>query len=338
MRTSARKETKSKLLSAYKLLQGHDLEGINEEILTLGKNVRSVEGGRSLGGRLSFTDKGRALGCFPQVRYPSAKTVWGAHYHNFFELSFILEGEAKHRIGDNVYPVKPGDIVFLNNELPHNYVIGPKEKLTVLNIAFLPEFLESAITLDKLVTGVQFFMVEPFFRSLDDVGGKLTVTGDAFFRLATLALSIVDAFNRSYPAKSDLVPLLFKAFIISVNAAYEERVAERPRFYEKREALFREIVSFIDGRLSEKITLANIGTAVRLGRTQLAEIFKEKQGMTIVAYVNQRRVEQAQHLLRTTDMPILDIAFDTGFGDVSHFNHTFKRITGISPRQYRAGK
>lgn len=325
-------------MSAYAIMDGRDLERVNDEVLTLGKNIRSVEKGRGLGGRLSFTEKGRVLGCFPQVRRPSAKTVWSAHYHNFFELSFILEGEAKHRIGDNVYPVKQGDILFLNNELPHNYVMGPRERLTVLNIAFLPEFLESAITLDKLVTGVQFFMVEPFFRSLDDFGGKLTVSGDAFIRLAALGLSIVDAFNRSYPARSDLVPLLFKAFITSVNAAYEERVAERPRFYEKREALFREIVSFIDGRLSEKITLANIGTAVRLGRTQLAGIFKEKQGETIVSYVNRRRVEQAQQLLRSTDMPIIDVGFEIGFGDVSHFNHTFKRIAGISPRQYRAGK
>lgn len=314
-----------KLLSAYRILKGRELARVVSEMQTLGE-------------RISFTEKGRALGCFPQVRHPSAKTAWGAHYHNFFELSFILEGKAQHEIGGHVYPVGQGDIFFLNSELPHHYVIGPKEHLTVLNIAFLPEFLESSITFDKLAAGVQFFLVDPFFRSFEDVGGKLTVTGDAFFRLATLGLSIVDAFNRSYPAKSDLVPLLFKAFILSVNAAYAERVAERPRFYAQREKLFREIVTFIDGRLAEKLSLAHIGTAVRVGRTRLAEIFKEKQGMTIVAYINQRRVEQAQHLLRTTDMPIINIAFETGFGDVSHFNHTFKRVVGISPRQYRAGK
>ena len=315
----------AELLPYYNIRKGRNLGRMIAEMQTLGE-------------RIAFTERGRALGCFPQVRQPSARTAWRAHYHDFFELSFILAGQAQHQIGANLFPVKAGDIFFLSNDLPHHYVLGPEERLTVLNIAFLPEFLESAITFDKLRAGVQFFLVEPFFRSLEDGGGKLTVNGDTFFRMATLGLAIVDAFNRSYPAQSDLVPLLFKAFIMSVNAAYEERVAERPKFYAKREALFREIIAFLDRRFSERISLASISTAVRLGRTRLAEIFKEKQGMTIVAYINHRRVEQAQHLLRATDMPIITIAFESGFGDVSHFNHTFKRMVGSTPRQYRAGK
>lgn len=289
---------------------------------------------QSVGDRISFSEKGRAFGCFPQIRIPTNRTAFAEHRHDFFEISFILDGKARHEFGGTVYPVAQGDIFFMDDDTPHRFIVGKSERLTVLNIAFLPEFLESSITLEKLKAGVSFFLVEPFFRTLGGAEGKLTVAGSTFFRFAALALSIVDAFNASYPEKSPAVPHLFRAFIELVNEEYA-RVTERSRFHEKREAMFREIVSFIDARLSKKISISDIGSSVGLGRTRLAEVFREKQGMTIIEYVNKRRVEEASELLRTTDMPVIDIALETGFNDVSNFNRTFKKIAGMSPSAMR---
>ncbi|MEK6796349.1 MAG: AraC family transcriptional regulator [Spirochaetota bacterium] len=290
---------------------------------------------QNIGDRISFTEAGRGLGCFPQIRIPTHATAFSEHRHDFFEISFILDGAARHAFSGNIYPVRQGDIFFMDDDTPHRFIVGKTERLTVLNIAFLPEFLESAITLDKLKAGVHFFLVEPFFRTLDSAEGKLSVSGDTFFRFAVLALSIVDAFVRSFPEKSEVVPNLFKAFIQLVNDEYARTISEHSRFHEKREVLFREIVSFIDARLSKKISVTDIGSSVGLGRTRLAEVFRERQGMTIIEYVNRRRVEQAKELLRTTDMPVIDIAMETGFNDVSNFNRTFKKIAGMPPSQLR---
>lgn len=298
----------------------------------LERMIREVQ---IIGERISFTALGAELGCFPNLRKVTAKNVFPEHHHDFFELSFILDGSGTHTAGGNRYTVRQGDVFFLNNELPHRYIVSKNEHLTVLNFAFVPEYLERNVTFEKLRGGLHFFLVEPFFRQLDNARDKLTLTGPSFFRTASIGLCALDAFNRSYPAKSDLMQHLFKAYIMSINEAFEEKLDSAPGFHERREKLFRDIITFIDARLAEKISLASISEAVGLGRTRLAEVFKDRQGETIVEYINRKRVEQAQELLRTTDMPVIDIALETGFGDISNFNRTFKKTAGVSPRDFR---
>jgi transcriptional regulator GlxA family with amidase domain len=148
---------------------------------------------------------------------------------------------------------------------------------------------------------------------------------------------MLDEFNRAWPKKSELLAPMFKTFITLVTRAYAQRCAKRPGYSSHQESVFREILAFIDERHTEPIRVSEIGSAVGLGRTRLAELFREKQGTSIVDYVRRKRVEHAQHLLRATDMTILDIALESGFGDVSNFNRTFKGMIGSTPRAYRGG-
>ncbi len=57
-----------------------------------------------------------------------------------------------------------------------------------------------------------------------------------------------------------------------------------------------------------------------------------------MTYLTRYRLQRAQHLLDTTDLPITEIAAETGFAEISHFTHTFKRETGVSPHAYRRGQ
>ncbi|MBN8218201.1 MAG: AraC family transcriptional regulator [Spirochaetes bacterium] len=312
------------LLASCLVLDDEALSQRNRELLTFGP-------------RLAFTEKGRELGCFLQVRRPTAATAFEDHTHDFFEISFILDGEAKHKSGEHVYPVRRGDLFLLNHQSPHRFIVPKGRALTILNIHFLPEFLESTVTFEKLEAGLQFFLFEPFFRSVDDASGKLAFEGAEFARLAAHALLMLDEFNRAWPKKSELLPPLFKAFITLVTRAYAQRCARRPGWSRHQEEVFRGILAFIEARHTGPIRVSEIGSAVGLGRTRLAELFRERQGTSIVDYVRRKRVEHAQQLLRGTDLTILEIALESGFGDVSNFNRTFRSLLGTTPRAFRAG-
>jgi transcriptional regulator GlxA family with amidase domain len=54
-----------------------------------------------------------------------------------------------------------------------------------------------------------------------------------------------------------------------------------------------------------------------------------------VDYINDVRIRHAMKLLRTTDAPVLDIAYACGFGNIGHFIQTFKQATGKKPLEYR---
>ena len=75
-----------------------------------------------------------------------------------------------------------------------------------------------------------------------------------------------------------------------------------------------------------------------MSRSHLSNHFKAITGMSPYSYLLLRRVERAVSLLHESDASILNVAQETGFDNLANFNKTFKRITVMTPRDYRAGK
>ena len=75
--------------------------------------------------------------------------------------------------------------------------------------------------------------------------------------------------------------------------------------------------------------------AIRWGCTLCDELFQNHIGMTILEYILQYRVAQAQRLLATTDESVLDVALQNGFGSTSSFYSAFKKYVGCAPNGYR---
>ena len=63
--------------------------------------------------------------------------------------------------------------------------------------------------------------------------------------------------------------------------------------------------------------------------------FKKTFGEAPATYIRQRKIEKAQRLLLTTDMRIQEVGYHTGFNELSSFSHTFQKVTGVSPSDYR---
>ena len=62
---------------------------------------------------------------------------------------------------------------------------------------------------------------------------------------------------------------------------------------------------------------------------------KGKQGTTPANFIIQRKIEKAQLLLITNDLPVKQTSYLVGFEDFSYFNRVFKKITGMTPNEYR---
>jgi AraC family transcriptional regulator len=97
----------------------------------------------------------------------------------------------------------------------------------------------------------------------------------------------------------------------------------------------RRAIEYIDDNLRRELTLAAIAEAVALSPGHFAHAFRQATGVAPHRYVLERRVERAKTLLRTSDMPITEIADRVGCSSPSHFSVLFHRITGLAPRQFR---
>lgn len=89
-------------------------------------------------------------------------------------------------------------------------------------------------------------------------------------------------------------------------------------------------------RFSEPgLSVSSIAAEVGMSDSKLSTEFKKVYRMTPLEYITRSRMHRARRLLRTTNMPVKDIALECGYYDISGFNRRFKAYTGMTPQQYK---
>ena len=97
-------------------------------------------------------------------------------------------------------------------------------------------------------------------------------------------------------------------------------------------------ISYIGQNLHRRIRLDELSKVVPLQPAYLCHLFSRTMGQSPIDFINRKRIERAQFLLRREDMALKQVAAEVGFNDVYYFSRTFKKIAGISPSNYRRQK
>jgi AraC family transcriptional regulator of arabinose operon len=98
----------------------------------------------------------------------------------------------------------------------------------------------------------------------------------------------------------------------------------------------KSVISVLEQQYRDPPSIEQIADDVGLSASRLAHLFREETGRSIQSYLLERRLLMAAMLIVQTHERISQIAYRVGFGDVSNFNHAFKRRFSMSPREYRA--
>jgi AraC family transcriptional regulator len=91
----------------------------------------------------------------------------------------------------------------------------------------------------------------------------------------------------------------------------------------------------IEARLSSTIKMDEVAQLIGLSTSQFARAFRRSIGMPPHRWHLNARIRHAQQLMFDTDLPLAEIALESGFADQSHFANTFTRLVGISPGVWR---
>lgn len=101
---------------------------------------------------------------------------------------------------------------------------------------------------------------------------------------------------------------------------------------------FEEITAYIDGHLTDDLTVPALCRRFHLSKNTLYGYFKANTGVTVKAYVSDRRMLQAERMLVSTDLPIYGICERIGMDNPHSFFRSFKKKYGLSPLQYRKNR
>ncbi len=94
-------------------------------------------------------------------------------------------------------------------------------------------------------------------------------------------------------------------------------------------------LEYIKKNYMNKISLNDVAYVSNISPSYFSKVFKEEMGMNFNNYLNKVRITNGKRLLMDDSIPLVDVAFMTGFEDQSYFSKVFKRITGVSPGKYR---
>ena len=97
------------------------------------------------------------------------------------------------------------------------------------------------------------------------------------------------------------------------------------------------MMDYIHQHYGEKLTLEQIAAAAAVSKRECLRCFRDCIGKAPFAYLLEYRVQVAERLLRTTDLPVTEIALQTGFNGSAYFSKVFRELRQISPSQYRKG-
>jgi AraC family transcriptional regulator len=173
--------------------------------------------------------------------------------------------------------------------------------------------------------------IEPsWLQRLDEC--SLTLDAPAYFPgglLSALALRLYDE-AREPDASSRLVMEGLTLELLG------ELTRRRAPATERRPARWlREARELLETRFAENLTLQEIAAAAGVHPAHLATSFRAQYHCSVGDYVRRRRIEYACQQLSRSKSPLAEIALDAGFADQSHFTRVFRRLTGVTPAEYR---
>lgn len=247
------------------------------------------------------------------------------HYHNFYEILYVLEGEYSSMVENQSFHLHKGDFLLIDQNVMHKYQPmegrGENSKRIILWVtgSFLRELCDGEVDLSEC------------FRKSQARAWHFPVYYEEMLRGYLLRLAMDGASDGMRRAMDRGYLTLFFANLNLLCGRKEsllsgEFVAEHP--------LVEPVSAYIEEHMEETITLDQLAAQVHMSKYHFLRKFKEVTGVTAHVFIMNKRLIRASELLQKGES--ITAAYQgAGFGDYSVFLRNFKNAFGVSPGQYR---
>lgn len=128
---------------------------------------------------------------------------------------------------------------------------------------------------------------------------------------------------------------LLEYFLICIVRKFENAFSSKEKVLDFSTFNIKEILTYIDQNFNEKITIDELAFLFRTNRSTLCKEFKKLTGQTIINYISDKKLCLAKQLILSTNLSFTQIAEQLNFDSIHYFTRFFKKMTGLSPKQFR---
>ena len=259
----------------------------------------------------------------PHFRFPF-------HFHEEYEIVYIIKSFGKKFVGDSVHEFSAGDFSVYGSNLPHFYMSDPlfykgdpELRVNALVIQFPTSYFP-----ESQLKQMEFNSVKKLLQNASSglqFSGKTAVKGGKLMK---------EIFSSSGMKRH----LLFVELIDYLGNSKFKTITSPDYSNEMKDQLeprMAKIYKFTTRNYNRKISLEEVASVAGMNVAAFCRFFRQKAGKTFSQFVNEQRISYACKFLKYGNRTIADICDEAGFNNLSNFNRQFKNITGKSPSEYR---
>ncbi|AWB45921.1 AraC family transcriptional regulator [Paenibacillus sp. CAA11] len=265
-----------------------------------------------------------ALFAIEQAKRQEPFSMDSDHAHDTYEIYYLLSGERNYYIHNWVYELRKGDVIFINKKQLHRTTArGTKLHERVL-INFRREFMGSLSGVEEVIlplVSYRCLLLRPEIHEQQ--------------QLENILFSMLQEDRRNQPHRIPYLQSLLLQLLIELNRMFSISKKSIAPLNEDRERKVYEVTEYLHAHYAERLSVQELAERFYISSTYLCRLFKRTTGFTLMEYLNAIRIQEAKHLLCDTRLKVTQIAENTGFGSIAHFNRVFKSLTRKSPLQYR---
>lgn len=248
-----------------------------------------------------------------------------AHLHDYIEIVYIADGEAIQEINGISYPVRRGDMLFINRGATHAF--RSEGGFSHYEVFFSPQILESdALTEENILALLSLSVFDRMRKDRD--GGVVHFHGEDRQEIEFILAAILRERALTYENAKSVIENYFSILLTKMLRNAESSVALSADILDSLRA-------HIDEHPEEKYSLSELAAKCFYHPAYFSRTFKSRFGLSPIEYVRSRRISRAAELLTSTDLSVEAIMAQIGFSDRSTFYQAFAKVHGMTPAQYR---
>lgn len=252
--------------------------------------------------------------------------VFSPHWHEQLELLYFVEGQATIDCGSRSFQVAPGDLVVVNsNELHAGASLGAvRYYVVIIDISLLESSFPDSCDL-KYINPISrnLILFQNKIAGDDDINQCLQeIVAEYTVREPAYELSI-----KSYIYR--MLTILLRKYVVRVLTATEYR--SRVKNLEQ----LREVLKYIAQNFTRRLAVEDLARLAHLSVYHFCRTFKTVTGRSVVDYINYKRINYAERLLKTTGRSVTEVALAAGFNDSNYFSRVFRKYKKTPPSAVR---
>ena len=245
------------------------------------------------------------------------------HYHDCHQILYIKSGKIEITINDKKYFASDGSLIIISRFEQHSIKIFSEEYHRYA-LRITPTFEDFSNTTLQYLMSVLVNRPTSFTHVIN--------MSENHLELEKIFKTICIEKSSNKPLNDYMSNLLFQQISIYLLRDKPEHFSTQP---EEECSIVENIKKIFENDCGKNYILLSIAKNYNISPSHLSHVFKNVTGCSVMSYLQSCRIASAKKLLTKTEDPISNIVENCGFSDCSNFSRTFKKITGLSPSNFR---